>query len=217
MIEGEKSVAKQRSCTYHGTIPGGHHHIKENGKDVLVCGTAHEQKLCAKRTDGGPKLWIGKLRSTTPGYKASTSRDQRLIAYCPNTGTRFRIVGQVKHLVESSASGSVNSHSEKTKCKSGDGANTLSRNSANESQKASDKQSKHAFAREYEAIAIQRSAGLDPDVRLWFITAYLGESRANLYRKMGVSFPKPIKRGKSSFWPMSLIEAYKAGTYEGAQ
>ena len=59
------------------------------------------------------------------------------------------------------------------------------------------------------------SAGLDPDLRMSFIPAFLQESKASLYRKMGKGFPQPIKRGKGSFWPMSQIEAYKAGQLVG--
>ena len=57
----------------------------------------------------------------------------------------------------------------------------------------------------------------DPDVRIDFIAPYLGESRANLYRKMKLTppqFPHPIKRGNGSFWPFSLVEAYRKGTWK---
>lgn len=63
-----------------------------------------------------------------------------------------------------------------------------------------------------DAIAAQRQAGLDPDVRMSFIVTYVGESRANIYRKMGKEFPMPTKRGRGSFWPLSVIDAYKAKT-----
>ena len=58
---------------------------------------------------------------------------------------------------------------------------------------------------------------LDPDVRIDFIAKYLGESRANLYRKMKLTppqFPNPIKRGRGSFWPFSLVEAYRKGEWK---
>jgi len=63
-----------------------------------------------------------------------------------------------------------------------------------------------------DAIAAQQKAGLDPDVRMSFIVTYVGESRANIYRKMGKEFPMPTKRGRGSFWPLSVIDAYKAKT-----
>lgn len=61
-------------------------------------------------------------------------------------------------------------------------------------------------------VAAQRAAGLDPDVRMDFMAQYLNESRANIYRKIKLSqFPVPVKRGRGAFWPMSSVEAYKAG------
>jgi len=81
--------------------------------------------------------------------------------------------------------------------------------------KARDSHTQKSFQRQYEVIAAQRAAGLDPDLRMSFIPAFLQESKASLYRKMGKGFPHPIKRGKSSFWPMSQIEAYKAGQLVG--
>lgn len=68
------------------------------------------------------------------------------------------------------------------------------------------------YAVELERIGLARAAGLDPDVRMEFISLFLNESRANIYRKLKLGqFPKPVKRGRGSFWPMSTIEAYKAG------
>ena len=81
--------------------------------------------------------------------------------------------------------------------------------------KARDSRTQESFQRQYEVIAAQRAAGLDPDLRMSFIPAFLQESKASLYRKMGKGFPQPIKRGKGSFWPMSQIEAYKAGQLVG--
>lgn len=71
---------------------------------------------------------------------------------------------------------------------------------------------KRSLASQVDAIAAQRQAGLDPDVRMSFIVTYVGESRANLYKKMGQDFPMPTKRGRGSFWPLSVIDAYKAKT-----
>jgi predicted DNA-binding transcriptional regulator AlpA len=69
-----------------------------------------------------------------------------------------------------------------------------------------------AYPAEIKRIALQHAAGLDPDVRMEFVAHYLNESRANIYRKLTLGqFPMPVKRGRGAFWPMSAIEAYKAG------
>ncbi len=67
-----------------------------------------------------------------------------------------------------------------------------------------------------ERIRLMRAAGMDPDLRMEFICEFLGESKANLYRKMKLDppqFPKQTHRGRASFWPLSVIEAYKAGAW----
>lgn len=72
------------------------------------------------------------------------------------------------------------------------------------------------YVKELRHIRQAADAGLDPDLRLDFIARYVNESRSNLYRKMNLTppqFPKPIKRGKSSFWPLSLIETYRKGQW----
>lgn len=70
-----------------------------------------------------------------------------------------------------------------------------------------------ALMAECKVIAAQRAAGLDPDLRMAFIPIFVGESRANLYRKIGLTFPAPKKRGRGSFWSMSQIEAYMAASH----
>jgi len=213
----DKSVKKQRLCTYHGAHHDGRFRIKVRGKNALVCGVAYQVISSVKRTADGKKLWVEKLFGTTPGYKALALHDQRFIAHCPTSGTRFRVIGQLKYLDAKRAVVPVNVHPVETNQAANGIAIALSPHAVDAIPRGRTQRTKRAFALELEAIAAQRAAGLDPDVRLWFITAYLGESRANLYRKLGTTFPKPIKRGRSSFWPMSVIEEYKVGTYCGEQ
>lgn len=68
------------------------------------------------------------------------------------------------------------------------------------------------FVARLRSIADLRDAGLDPDVDLAFIVAYVGESRATIYDKVARGdLSKPVKRGRSSFWPLSVVDAYKKG------
>lgn len=73
------------------------------------------------------------------------------------------------------------------------------------------------FGQDLQRIRQNLDAGLDPDVRIDFIAEYVSESRANLYRKMKLTppqFPNSIKRGHGSFWPFSLVEAYRKGEWK---
>lgn len=72
------------------------------------------------------------------------------------------------------------------------------------------------YQRELARVRMAHAAGQDPDVRMTFIVSYVGESRAGLYAKMNATpqkFPSPIKRGRGSFWPLSVIDAYRRGEW----
>lgn len=71
-----------------------------------------------------------------------------------------------------------------------------------------------AFADELGRIDSLKTAGLDPDVDMQFLIAYLRESRPTIYRKMKKGqFPPSQKRGGSVFWRMSVIERYRLGQW----
>jgi predicted DNA-binding transcriptional regulator AlpA len=92
---------------------------------------------------------------------------------------------------------------------------SLSEEIVNEGKVKSKMRTLENFISELASISAHRQAGLDPDVKVAFIVQYVHESHANLYRKMAAGlFPKPIKRGRGSFWPMSQVEAYKRGEYK---
>ena len=70
------------------------------------------------------------------------------------------------------------------------------------------------FQQELVRIAQIRTTGLDPDVDMEFIRAYFRTSPATAYRKIKLgTFPRQIKRGSSSVWPFSVIEAYRLGQW----
>ena len=67
---------------------------------------------------------------------------------------------------------------------------------------------------ELTQLATMRDAGFDPEVRLRIFSVLAKESRASLYRKILLgTCPPPKKRGKGSFWPLSHVDAYIAGTW----
>lgn len=73
---------------------------------------------------------------------------------------------------------------------------------------------KRDIAAEIELLVKLRQAGLDPGMRMRHITLYYGRSVPTIYRKISQNkFPPPIKEGKDSIWPMSLIESVMAGTW----
>nr|WP_295785762.1 hypothetical protein [Rhodoferax sp.] len=199
----QQSSPSHQIATVHGQSSNGCIRVKHQGQNHLVTGRLKERH-CSKNAHGMVKIFY-RLVSTTPGYQSSPLTDWIVDAVCPTTGKNFRVSGKFKTLAPKSVS-VLHKAAEATPAIT---VNTVAKSPVVRSEP------NPAFAREYFIIAAQRAAGLDPDLRMSFITVFLNESKANLYRKMGKAFPQPIKRGKSSFWPMSQIEAYKAGQLVG--
>ena len=207
-----KGSASSQTATVHGQSASGCIRVKHQGQNYLVTGTLSERRLFNDASL--QKKWSRHLIASTPGYQESVSSDKSVVAHCPTTGKSYRVTGLFKKL---------NPKLIVTNCLTKQESAVIPfqpqiaipADQITVKVKARDSRTQAAFQREYEVIAAQRAAGLDPDLRMSFISGFLQESKANLYRKMGKSFPNPIKRGKGSFWPMSQIEAYKAGQTDG--
>lgn len=201
-------VADHQSNTVHGKNLDGRIRIKQNGANYLVTGTLEELRSCVNVY--GFECWSSRLIATTPGYQASIANDEGVIAHCLKTGKTYHVKGLFEKLKPKP--NVTNCLTEQVPAAIPlQPQIAISPDPVAVKVKVRDSRTQESFQRQYEAIAAQRAAGLDPDLRMSFIPAFLGESKASLYRKMGKEFPQPIKRGKGSFWPMSQIEAYKAG------
>jgi predicted DNA-binding transcriptional regulator AlpA len=68
---------------------------------------------------------------------------------------------------------------------------------------------------ELAAIGAAFRAGLDPDVKLNDVEVLVHWKKSSIYQKIKLGlFPAPHKRGNSSFWRMSEIDAYLAGDWQ---
>lgn len=208
-----KGSASSQTATVHGQSPSGHIRVKHQGQNYLVNGTLSERRLFNDASV--QKKWSHHLIASTPGYQESVSSDKSVVAHCPTTGKSYRVTGLFKKLnpklivtkyLTEQVQAAIPLQSQIA----------ISPDQMAVKVKVRDSHTRELFQRQYEVIAAQRAAGLDPDLRMSFIPDFLQESKASLYRKMGKGFPQPIKRGKGSFWPMSQIEAYKAGQLVGA-
>ena len=66
------------------------------------------------------------------------------------------------------------------------------------------------YVEQLQIVFAQRGCGLDPLVRLDFVTHHVGESRSSIYRHISAGhFAKPMKRGDASFWRFSDVERYR--------
>lgn len=189
-----------------------------------------------KNLDGSIKLQIagisctghGSIRSEgatsmTPAEKsgiADIDTEGRLICYGAKSGKRYVFIGRVERAVKPKSTASTPELSAPTPDEE-----TEKSLIANETQagritidpgcvKPDAKQL--AFRQEMQRVREMKAAGIDPDVRMDFMRIYLGEGRATLYRRMKMmppQFPKPTKRGRGSFWPLSVVESYSKGEW----
>lgn len=204
------AVTPKSSITYEDVDSQGQIHVLVDQKKYLVKGALYERTLSQDAEHANK--WSRKLVATTPGYQPSADADQSVIAQCPKTEKSYRIVGQFKAVLIRDETkpmvmtGMPVNVSERKTAKVGTSVPKRCAEAIDPKERALSN-----YKHELNRIAAQRNAGLDPQVRMSFITTYVGESKASLYRKFGYTFPLPIKRGRSSFWTMSSIEAYKAG------
>lgn len=203
----QKNSPSADTHTYYGLDKIGRILVKSNGKKYLVVGKVFKRKKSVDR-NGNPK-WSRQLVATTPGSEAVSESTKSVIAVCNKTGASFRVIGIFQEVDTSSASKDLSSTVT---------ASILTAAPASQQSNAVTVENKRAkvkqnLAQQLEELSMLRMNGFDPDMRMSLIPAFLQESKASLYRKMGKQFPHPVKRGKCSFWPMSIIEAYKSGTY----
>lgn len=201
-------LVNHQSNTVHGQSPDGRIRVKVRGQNYLVTGTLAQRSMLISAS--GKKKFSYTQLVSTPGYKPSADSDKKVFAWCTITAKSYRVVGQFKKLTPKPLTRS-NAVGQTSTAASVQLAGTELAQRQEVTTKGDNVRPSRSCQVDFERIFAQRAAGLDPDLRMSFIVAFLGESKANLYRKMGKEFPMPIKRGKGSFWPMSKIEAYKAG------
>lgn len=196
--------------TYVDVQANGQIHILAGENKYLVTGLLYERTQI--QGAGEALKWSRKLVKITPGYKPSVKTDQSAVANCAKTGKSYRVVGQFRAVLMSDKSkplvmtGNLVNMSVRTEANMGTSVPHGWADAIERKQRELTK-----YRRELDRIVAQRNSGLDPQIRMSFITFFVAESRASLYRKLGTTFPLPVKRGKSSFWSMSSIEAYMAG------
>lgn len=170
-------------------------------------------------------------RVSIKGFERDPKKDVRLLSIHEKSGVEYLFTGQIfapkrvkppksdfvepkvdtvivlkSKLVASKAPCSVQGVS---------ASNRRSEGKSNEpKQKRTSATRNETYLQRLQIVVAQKAAGDDPPVRMAFLAPYVGESKANLYRKIKTGeFPVPTKRGTSSFWLLSVVEAYKAGNW----
>jgi predicted DNA-binding transcriptional regulator AlpA len=192
-------------ATYHGQDIKGFR-VKSDGKKYYVSGVLSERKQKTKAN--GEVKWTRHDVAVTPGYvQFEKSNAKSIIVRCVKTQVTYRLTGDFREVTNANLT--TVATASPLLVKSEVVVNEATQLTARPSKSLRD------FQSEFTKLIALKAAGGDPDMRMALITAYLQESKASLYRKKGKTFPEPIKRGRGSYWPMSLIDQYKAGKYVG--
>lgn len=150
------------------------------------------------------------LRYRTPGYEYDAERDGRVHCTSRKTDEQYLFIG---YLEEFQPEVDVPSRVEALEATHENPELTISESIGKE-QRKNRRSQKPTLADELLRIGSLRTAGLDPDVDMQFLIAYLRESRATIYRKsQKKQFPPSQKRGGSVFWRLSVIERYRLGQW----
>jgi predicted DNA-binding transcriptional regulator AlpA len=209
-----------RVYTYQGLDSDGRIRLSRQGQELRVVGIVY----AASTPPAGVKKVVLVQVNASPNYR----RDDKDKTYVvrSTSGESFRVVGQAQ--VTASVVAQPNSERMAVPAASMPGrkpehqAEGLPSASAAELLEApaliSGKPSKAEVPRkkpaptneEVQRVARLRADGMDPTVRMAYVSFYIGESPANLYKKiLRNEFPAPNKVGNGSFWLLSTLDAYK--------
>lgn len=188
------STAPEDVFVYRGISNKGKVQLVHNGRRAIVTGKVYRLNPLAS---GKKKLL---LVHVTNGYTAASSIDLRIIAI-DSAKVKYRVIGQIQYEPESM--NSKEPHPFSSSCIS---------SSANKEVQHSE--SVRAYLKTLEFVLTQKALGHDPYVRIDFAAEFVGESKSNLYKKIGKTFPRPVKRGRASFWLFSDVESYIHGSFE---
>ena len=151
-----------------------------------------------------------------PGYKPDKTKDKVIVCQRAKEGRWYRFTGTLKPFSPKARPTAAKHQAMPAPAEAPEPAPQSPMLKA-QARRAAKRPVSETYGQDLQRIRQSLDAGLDPDVRIDFIAPYLGESRANLYRKMKLTppqFPNPIKRGHGSFWPFSLVEAYRKGEWK---
>jgi predicted DNA-binding transcriptional regulator AlpA len=218
----QPNPAKQPKYIYLGLNESGRIRLQLGDKTLLINGAVYAGTTPAA---GHTKIVLVPVNAT-PGYQREPEHKKFLAQTA--TGETFRIIGTVektrspaahiqKKSVRTILNSAANAPDSQLLAPASLSKHTTSAPSKPAPSKPIDAKKYAKLARlqkEFQRVNAQRANGIDPTVRMAFAAHYLGESESNLYRRRAEGqFPKPIQRGKGTFWLMSDLDAFKAGTW----
>ncbi len=225
----QTAPAKQPKYIYLGLNESGRVRLQLGDKTLLINGAVYAS---TKPVAGRTKIALVPINATL-GYKRQPEHKKYLVRTA--TGETLRVIGIIEKIhtpvvslekksvrtiltSTSNAPNSLSSPSKPPVKHAAPDSVPVSLKQAVSKPVDTKKEAKLArLQKEFQRVAAQRTSGVDPTVRMAFVAYYLGESESNLYRRRADGqFPTSIQRGKGTFWRMSDLDAFKAGTWKPA-
>lgn len=210
---------------YHGLDNVGRIRLSRQDQELRVVGAVY---ATSTPPPGVKTVKVALLQvNASPGYQRDPIKDKKYRVHA-TTGETFRVVGQAEtvapsieriestRIIAAAAAGpEVALHPERktdTTLQLVQPALSVALPPA-----ATPRKKSAPTEAEIRRVAEQRADGLDPSVRMAYAAYYVGESPANLYKKIEKNqFPPTTKRSGGSFWLLSLLNAYKEGRWKPA-
>ena len=198
---------------YCGPHPDGRHRVKRSDKRYLVAGAVYDH--LGDQAEPGKSCWCATPRLTSPGFDASKPETKTSILHVENSSALVRVVGiftpHVKN-TDAKPNAATVAVAQDVPVQPGLDLPGVCDAGTSSRKKRPTPAVNDRVASEFERVGQAVRSGLDPDVKLAFVAAYLQLSRATVYRHIAKGtgkFPPGTVRAGGRFWRYSEIEAYR--------
>ena len=182
-------------------------------KRYLVAGAVYDH--LGDQAEPGKSCWRATPRLTSPGFDVSNPDTKTSILRDEVSGALVRVVGIFTLYVmntDAKPNAATVAPAQDAPVQAGLDLQGVCDAGAPSRKKRPTPAANDRVASEFERVGQAVRSGLDPDVKLPFVAAYLQLSRATVYRHIAKGtgkFPPGTVRAGGRFWRYSEIEAYR--------
>jgi predicted DNA-binding transcriptional regulator AlpA len=205
-----KAIATKATYNYLGQDHKGLLRLRSYKEALLVSGKLYAASTPTKPAAGKTKVALFTFK-TSPSYTTADS-DQRFTVIT-NTGERLRVVGKVvaRELVTN-----VTRRLGWQESRKSESSETTTEAPAKKIRGGKKPSGDELLEAQIVRVNALLKLGHDPEVRMKYVSHFIGQSEGNLYKKIKAgTFPAPYtKPGGGAFWKHSTLLEYQAQTAE---
>jgi predicted DNA-binding transcriptional regulator AlpA len=205
-----KAIATKATYNYLGQDRKGLLRLRSDKEALLVSGTLYAASTPKKPAAEKTKVALVALK-TSPSY-ATADSDQRFTVIT-NTGEKLRVVGKVvaRELVTN-----ITRQLGWPAPRTAEGSEATTQATAKKIRGGKKPSGDALLNEEIVRVNALLKLGHDPEVRMKYVSHFIGQSEGNLYKKIkALTFPAPYtKPGGGAHWKHSTLLEYQAQTAE---